>query len=116
GPAPGREEPLAHLEELTCPCCIPALGEFSEVPPHEGSVVQCRRPATGGPKRARPASPPEPERSPVRLTAGTCSCSGEEPAAGAGCRCRSEVRTVTTSTQPPGQRDPDPGVQDGDRT
>ena len=29
--------PPVHLEELTCPCCIPALGEFSEVPPHEGS-------------------------------------------------------------------------------
>lgn len=25
-----------HPEEPTCPCCLPALGEFSEVPPHGG--------------------------------------------------------------------------------
>ena len=30
--AGGRGHP-AYLEELTCPCCIPALGEFGEVPP-----------------------------------------------------------------------------------
>ena len=30
------QRPPAHPEELTCPCCLPALGEFSEVPPHGG--------------------------------------------------------------------------------
>ena len=25
-----------HPTELTCPCCLPALGEFSEMPPHGG--------------------------------------------------------------------------------
>jgi hypothetical protein len=25
-----------HPEEPTCPCCLPALGEFSEIPPHGG--------------------------------------------------------------------------------
>src|SRR4051794_21375778 len=28
--------PPAHPAELTCPCCLPALGEFSEMPPHGG--------------------------------------------------------------------------------
>ena len=28
--------PPAYLEELACPCCLPALGEFGEVPPHGG--------------------------------------------------------------------------------
>ena len=32
-----QKGPPAYLEELTCPCCLPALGEFGEVPPHEGS-------------------------------------------------------------------------------
>ena len=32
-PSAGRQGHPAYLEELTCPCCIPALGEFSEVPP-----------------------------------------------------------------------------------
>ena len=31
-PGRGRGHP-AYLEEPTCPCCIPALGEFSGVPP-----------------------------------------------------------------------------------
>src|SRR5690242_5070583 len=30
--------PPTYLEELTCPCCIPALGEFREVPPRGGSA------------------------------------------------------------------------------
>ena len=41
----GSEGPPAHLEEPTCPCCIPALGEFGEVPPRGGpwvSVFQVR--------------------------------------------------------------------------
>ncbi len=25
-----------HPTEPTCPCCLPALGEFSEMSPHEG--------------------------------------------------------------------------------
>ena len=39
--------PPAHLEELTYPCCIPALGEFSEVPPHEGSGGNSNAAAAG---------------------------------------------------------------------
>src|SRR5699024_4349020 len=33
----GLERPLVHLPEPACPCCRQALGEFSEVTPHEGS-------------------------------------------------------------------------------
>ena len=32
-----QKGPPAHPPELTCPCCLPALGEFSEMTPHEGS-------------------------------------------------------------------------------
>jgi hypothetical protein len=35
---PGRKGPLAHPPELTYPCCLPALGEFGEMMPHEGSA------------------------------------------------------------------------------
>lgn len=31
--------PLAHPSEPTCPCCLPALGGFSGVTPHEGSTT-----------------------------------------------------------------------------
>jgi hypothetical protein len=34
----GNRRPLAHPPELTYPCCLPALGEFGEVVPHEGST------------------------------------------------------------------------------
>lgn len=34
----GRKGPLAHPPELTYPCCLPALGEFGEMMPHEGSA------------------------------------------------------------------------------
>ena len=38
-PSPrGHAGPPAYLEELTYPCCIPALGEFGEVPPHGGPI------------------------------------------------------------------------------
>ena len=30
------QRPPMHPTELTCPCCLPALGEFSEMPPHGG--------------------------------------------------------------------------------
>src|ERR687898_1308966 len=36
-----QKGPLAHPVEPTCPCCLPALGEFSGVPPREGSRTQC---------------------------------------------------------------------------
>ena len=35
--APGMQGPLAHLPEPACPCCRQALGEFSQMTPHEGS-------------------------------------------------------------------------------
>src|SRR5699024_12674363 len=37
--------PLAHPPEPTCPCCLPALGEFSEMTPHEGSAEESTCPA-----------------------------------------------------------------------
>src|SRR5665647_3343511 len=54
--------PPAHLEELACPCCLPALGEFGEVPPRGGSAPtldECpggRASGTGG--RLWSAAPP----------------------------------------------------------
>lgn len=30
------KRPPAHPTELACPCCLPALGELGEVPPHGG--------------------------------------------------------------------------------
>ena len=36
-PVAAKQGPLAHPPELTCPCCLPALGGFSEMTPHEGS-------------------------------------------------------------------------------
>src|SRR6266567_6981038 len=38
-----RERPLAHPPEPAYPCCIPALGEFGGVTPHEGSARQHSR-------------------------------------------------------------------------
>ena len=35
--SPGAKGPPAHPPELTYPCCLPALGEFSEMTPYEGS-------------------------------------------------------------------------------
>ncbi len=43
-----KKGPPAHLEELTYPCCIPALGEFGEVPPHEGSAPTVAAPNARG--------------------------------------------------------------------
>jgi hypothetical protein len=42
----GIEGPLAHPPELTYPCCLPALGEFGEVVPHEGSAPSLTDPNT----------------------------------------------------------------------
>ena len=47
--------PPTYLEELTCPCCIPALGEFSEVPPRGGSALTLVEPP--GRAEIRPAAP-----------------------------------------------------------
>src|SRR5699024_9241651 len=33
----GMKRPLVHLPEPACPCCRQALGESSEMTPHEGS-------------------------------------------------------------------------------
>lgn len=35
----GQQGPLAHPVEPTYPCCLPALGEFSRMTPHEGSAT-----------------------------------------------------------------------------
>ena len=47
GRPPGAKGPPAHPPELTYPCCLPALGEFSEMTPHEGSRTSLAQPATG---------------------------------------------------------------------
>ena len=41
-----------HPTELTYPCCLPALGEFSEMPPHGGLA----RSLGQAPDRAKAAS------------------------------------------------------------
>lgn len=47
--------PPAHPPELACPCCLPALGEFSEMTPHEGSPPSLTQP--GHPARTGVPSP-----------------------------------------------------------
>ncbi|GCE76388.1 hypothetical protein CBZ_14440 [Cellulomonas biazotea] len=39
--------PPAHPPELTCPCCLPALGGFSEMTPYEGSAQKFSRRGAG---------------------------------------------------------------------
>ena len=45
--------PPAHPPELTCPCCLPALGEFSEMTPHEGSGKSLTQPCACRNRRPR---------------------------------------------------------------
>src|SRR4029078_11928108 len=40
-----RQGPPAHPPGPTYPCCLPALGGFSGMTPHEGSAHQGSRPA-----------------------------------------------------------------------
>ena len=40
GRSTGMQGPLAHPPEPAYPCCLPALGEFSGMTPHEGSTGQ----------------------------------------------------------------------------
>ena len=50
-----KKGPPAHPPELTYPCCLPALGEFSEMTPHEGSahrLQQARASTNSGLSRA----------------------------------------------------------------
>jgi hypothetical protein len=54
----GDEGPPAHPVEPTCPCCLPALGGFSGVPPRGGSTAQCTCVASGG---CRPSAGPDPD-------------------------------------------------------
>ncbi len=54
GTEKGSEGPPAHLEEPTCPCCIPTLGEFGEVPPRGGPREVYGR---SGPGRNRAVAP-----------------------------------------------------------
>src|SRR5581483_8284534 len=51
--ARASERPLAHPPEPAYPCCLPALGGFSGVTPHEGSAKK------DSPSRAAPEPVPE---------------------------------------------------------
>jgi len=65
-PGPDMQGPPVHPPEPTCPCCLPALGEFSEIVPHEGSgpsLAQDGRSSEAGPCTSLLAACPEaPER------------------------------------------------------
>src|SRR5215510_9510409 len=65
----GRERRLpAHPEELAYPCCLPALGEFGEVPPHGEPAPSVRD--SGSAKRSRWAPWPIPPRRAFRVSSG----------------------------------------------
>jgi hypothetical protein len=52
------ERPPAHPTELTDPCCLPALGELGEMPPHGGlplSLGESRGAAQVGREFTNPA-------------------------------------------------------------
>src|SRR3546814_12768081 len=52
------KRPPMHPTELTCPCCLPALGEFSEMPPHGGLAGSLGQGGPAGQSEHRfPASP-----------------------------------------------------------
>src|SRR6478736_7239454 len=48
------KRPPAHPTELACPCCLPALGELGEVPPHGGLARSLGEPP--GRTKMRPPS------------------------------------------------------------
>src|SRR4051794_28705747 len=56
--------PLAHPPEPAYPCCLPALGRFTGVAPHEGSAASVVGSSTGLPPRFAIALPnaPDPRR------------------------------------------------------
>ncbi len=56
-----RKGPPAHPLEPAYPCCLPALGEFGEMTPHEGPINSLRRAtaAFGRIKRPQVASAAE---------------------------------------------------------
>ena len=59
-PGPDMQGPPVHPPEPTCPCCLPALGEFSEIVPHEGSgpsLAQDGRSSETGPRHMPPCRP-----------------------------------------------------------
>ena len=61
----GHEGPLAHPPEPTCPCCLPALGGFSEMTPHEGSTSRVTQRPPGRPNgRTSQRRPDRPSQSP----------------------------------------------------
>src|SRR3546814_14011602 len=52
------KRPPMHPTELTCPCCLPALGEFSEMLPHGGLAGSLGQGGPAGQSEHRfPASP-----------------------------------------------------------
>lgn len=50
---PGTQAPPTHLPEPTYPCCLPALGEFSQIAPREGLRPEYPMP---NPPKPRPPS------------------------------------------------------------
>ena len=61
--------PLAHPPEPAYPCCLPALGRFTRMTPHEGSAVQSSPPGPilipGPPPALRPPGDPGPKSSAI---------------------------------------------------
>ena len=64
-PDPQTQAPPTHPPEPTYPCCLPALGEFSEIAPREG----LRTTVADSPPGKRPRPRPAPSRTPTRAPA-----------------------------------------------
>ncbi len=86
-PARTTQRPPAHPPEPACPCCLPALGGFNEMTPHEGSspTVQgwAGRPSHSRRRTTRCKQPAEPSAGATArgrpLTGTTCPAGPSRP-------------------------------------